>query len=1087
MKKILLLLLLPAFVFGQVNTFPWVNDFESFIALEQDPNDDGDWTLWQGPTNSIATGPSGDHTTGSGIYYYIESSNPNYPNKTFITYTPTFDVSATPGKVLSFWYHMYGNAMGDLEIGVLDASYTLLDVISGNQGDEWHFAYYPINSVDSFKIQFKGITGSLYTSDICIDDVMISDPFAIGCMDTAALNYDATVIVDDGSCTYPPCGGFINSNAYQQCWASQSAIVFEWWSDVTSLNCNVVKVHFGDDNGLSQMYGGSWLASNGYNNFAVAAGPGQMPPNWSLEHYLVLEYEDGGFSDTIFYTPTPCIPGCTDSTQQSYNPWATTNDGSCSGTTCDTATQYQITMEVVLDNWPGETSWIMNSAGIIGEVTTNTYNFNDIGQTFTYDFCVDQNAGFELILNDSYGDGLAGSTSGGTLDGNVTIYDCSGNVIWSLPDPNFGNVAYSGPQSATPCPALPIILGCTDNDYQEYDPLANVDNGSCMNLHVYGCTNDTMFNYDSSATIMDLIPDCNYTLILEDDAGDGWGNSFLGLSQGNMSWTFTMGPGPYNQSFPLTLDSDKSIKVYYFEVGGPQTPPEEVQFQTWHNSFYLINSLQDTLLAEGTNPFASNGQGALQAFETPFWVTYAAMPSCGNYCEPFIEGCMDTLAYNYSGLANTSNTCYYNPGCMNSAYLEYYTQGFVADTNNGSCLTQAVWGCTDITAFNYNSLANVDNGGCIAVILGCMNPLAFNYNSNANTADTCIQVVYGCMSSIALNYNSLANTDDGSCINIVLGCMDATAFNFNINANVSDNSCVPVIIGCTDATALNYDLTANTNNGCIYSILGCTDPSAFNFNINANTDDGSCIAVVYGCTDSTAYNYNVSANTNVGCVSFVYGCTDANAYNYNSSANTDDGSCIAVVIGCNDITALNYDSIANVNFGCIYPILGCTDINAFNYNPNANVDDSACVDVAIGCTDPTALNYDTIANTNSGCIYPLLGCTNPLAFNFNTNANTDDGSCIPVTIGCTDPTALNYNSTANTNSGCVYPAYGCTDPSAFNYNVNANTDDGSCMPVIYGCLDNTMYNYDANANTDNNSCISFAYGCTDQLNLITTL
>ena len=204
MKKLLLVLLvLPIFCFGQVNTFPWVNDFESFIPLEEDQNDDGDWYLMQGPTSSYNTGPSGDHTTGSGIYYYIESSYPNYPNKTFISYTPTFDVSATPGKVLSFWYHMYGVTMGDLEIGFLSgSSYTSLDTISGNQGDQWKLAYYPILSTTPFKIKFKGITGSSYTSDISIDDIMISDPYTVlyGCTDTVSSNYDSTATHDNGTC-----------------------------------------------------------------------------------------------------------------------------------------------------------------------------------------------------------------------------------------------------------------------------------------------------------------------------------------------------------------------------------------------------------------------------------------------------------------------------------------------------------------------------------------------------------------------------------------------------------------------------------------------------------------------------------------------------------------------------------------------------------------------------------------------------------------------------------------------------------------------------------------------------------------------
>ena len=46
MKKLLLLLLLPILSFGQtVNNFPWLNDFESSIPLEQDQFDDGDWAL----------------------------------------------------------------------------------------------------------------------------------------------------------------------------------------------------------------------------------------------------------------------------------------------------------------------------------------------------------------------------------------------------------------------------------------------------------------------------------------------------------------------------------------------------------------------------------------------------------------------------------------------------------------------------------------------------------------------------------------------------------------------------------------------------------------------------------------------------------------------------------------------------------------------------------------------------------------------------------------------------------------------------------------------------------------------------------
>ena len=165
----------------------------------------------------------------------------------------------------------------------------------------------------------------------------------------------------------------------------------------------------------------------------------------------------------------------------------------------------------------------MNSAGIIGSVQPGEYDYNDIGQTYTYNFCVDKNAGFELIINDTYGDGLAGSTSGGTLDGSIVIYDCNGDIIWELSDPDFGSVAYSGQQFGNDCEVVEEIYGCMNPDYQEYNPDANVDDGSCATPHIYGCTDPNSINYNPDATKQELIPVCDYTLIIKDAAGDGWG------------------------------------------------------------------------------------------------------------------------------------------------------------------------------------------------------------------------------------------------------------------------------------------------------------------------------------------------------------------------------------------------------------------------------------------------------------------------------------------------------------------------------------------------------------------------------------
>ena len=148
------------------------------------------------------------------------------------------------------------------------------------------------------------------TYDFNIGPCDINGPPPVeGCTDEEALNYDLLAVLDDGSCEYPSCDGIIWSNASQQCTnnGTQALIVFEW---ETSGNptCDVVQVHYSNEQGAGPYaYTGQWYAANGYNNFAINAGSGQMPPNWSVEHYMVLEYVDGTFSDTMYYTPNPCI------------------------------------------------------------------------------------------------------------------------------------------------------------------------------------------------------------------------------------------------------------------------------------------------------------------------------------------------------------------------------------------------------------------------------------------------------------------------------------------------------------------------------------------------------------------------------------------------------------------------------------------------------------------------------------------------------------------------------------------------------------------------------------------------------------
>ena len=498
-------------------------------------------------------------------------------------------------------------------------------------------------------------------------------------------------------------------------------------------------------------------------------------------------------------------------------------------------------VNINLDQYPEETSWdIKDSLGNILFSGGPYTNAPDYEPQFKFK-CLPPGE-LTFTIYDLYGDGLEGSLWGGQ-NGSYYVMQCGDTVVWGS-DPAFGYDSSHVWQADT-CVPPPPVYGCTDDDYVEYNPLATIDDSSCATLKIYGCIDSTMYNYDPLANAMEDIDSCGYTLILHDLVGNGWVGTRLEIWQDADTSVFYMNQPAFNQVFNLGLYAPDEVYAKLF-----------VSQQTQHTAlecgFTLLNPLGDTTIS------------VQPPFIIPF-KTYDATTYCGNICEEKVYGCLDSTAFNYVDSANTALPCYYYPGCISPAYLEYHvdtTNGYYTDINiQDSCNTLAVFGCMDDTMYNYNALANVDNGGCIPYIYGCMDPTMYNYNPQATASDTCIAYVYGCTDPTAFNYNPLANTDNGSCEAFVFGCTDSTMFNYNPLANADNNTCIPFIYGCTDPSMLNYNPQANTEDfSCIPYIYGCTDSSAFNYDSTANTDNGSCMAVVEGCMDVNAYNYNIEAN-----------------------------------------------------------------------------------------------------------------------------------------------------------------------------------------------------------------------------------
>ena len=627
------------------------------------------------------------------------------------------------------------------------------------------------------------------------------------------------------------------------------------WQPLDS-GCVIANVHRGTP---YNTYSWAWSNQNQtnysfYNNYS----PGD-PFASSEGFWMVLEMADGTFTDTIYASEFTCIEGCMDPSYDNYNPLANIPDVCLAipppQDDCADTTKTSITLEITPDTYEGETSIdiINQDDSVLFNLPQGFFNSVGTGNMYTNTICVPIEDTIRFIIYDSYGDGICGSCFGG-VDGRVLITDECGDTIYSLTagdNLNFGNSDTSDVFVMKDCSWIPVI-GCPNPGYLEFNPAADIMNPAlCVTPRVIGCMDSTMFDFNPLANVPLMEDTCGYVLELTDGGGDGWLGAYIVVNQLGNSY------GPYTnissfvETINLELKSNYPVTIRAYSQTSSDATIDQIGFR-------LINPEGTVIASGGTNPWSDR----IMLFPDK----YIALPNCPTICIPYVYGCMDNTAYNYNDTANTSDgSCYYAPGCTDPQYLEYYTQGFTADYNNGDCQTEAIWGCTDSTAFNYDSLANLDNGGCVPVILGCMQPLAFNYNSSANV-------------------------DDGSCVPFIYGCTDPAMFNFDANANTDDGSCIPYVFGCTDSTMFNYNPLANSdNNSCIPYIYGCTDPSMLNYNPQANTEDFSCIPFIYGCMDSLALNYDPLANTDNGsCIEIIMGCMDPNAYNYEPIANVND-------------------------------------------------------------------------------------------------------------------------------------------------------------------------------------------------------
>jgi hypothetical protein len=589
-----------------------------------------------------------------------------------------------------------------------------------------------------------------------------------------------------------------------------------------------------------------------------------------------------------------------------------------------------------------------------------------------------------------------------------------------------------------------VAYGCTDPTATNYDPQAQIDNGSCiypsncelnevvinMSTALWGyeiswvLTTDNMvmaagsgYGNNSNYSSEYCLPDGCYTLQMIDSYGDGWNGGALEiLIDGILFNSFTLQAGSFStQTFGINQDSCQ------ITIAGC-TDPEAVNYNpvaTTDDGSCTYSPFTPNDLCSDATPilpgitFVDNTQawinegiwgecwgfGAGEGEQTSVWYTFTtpAMPASIHF-EALYDG-TNTLTDTQFGIFETCG------GEM-----------IYCDGNSGIGLMSALdFACGELE----------ENATYILMIDG--------WNGDAGTCllsyqvDTlCTGTVPGCTDPEAINYNPLATADDGSCI-YTSNC-ELNEVTVIINTEAWGSEIGWYILGA-DSAAEVASGSGYGNNGS-YTSTWCLADGCYFFDMTDSYGDGwnggtyevwiNGVNLILSGTLQWGYYGSMSFGINTtGCESVlpVYGCTDPEALNYNPAANTDDGTCeystdctdVAIVLdGNGSLDALwvvwsnagyfqagMYDGgTTTVNLclpdDCYFLFLEgapADSSNSFYYN--IFIDNDV---VAAGLFDGfTQISFETGAGCDSTNV--VWGCTDPQAINYNPLANADDGSC----------------------------------------------------------------------------------------------
>lgn len=781
-----------------------------------------------------------------------------------------------------------------------------------------------------------------------------------------------------------------------------------------------------------------------YDSFGDGWNGAQLTVSYGMEMIPLETLQSGNFGSTSFGVNaegcSPNVPGCTDPTASNYQPWATTDNGSCTYPfSCDegiAASLYICTFSngahVELD--------LVDQDGTIIKSLSGLSN----GTIAFFEVCLPEDACLQAIMSNNQGPfGWYGGYFWINAGGSELV---SGNLS--------SNSAYEVLPFATNAGACPTF-GCTDPEALNYDQAAEVDDDSCLYLidcsnltAVVATMNTAAFGHEVSWTLTDnnqqvvmsgdnygsyvtnsteaCLEDGCYFLSMFDAFGDGWNGAVLDFAlPGGVEYSFGLAQGSFGQGV-------LSVNVDCSEFEPPIfgcTDPEAFNYnpEATEDDGSCITTTAPNDLCEDAMPIEP---GVISVDNTYAINNVGIWGECWNSGSG--EGEQSSVWYSFTTPEEPASIFLQTFGDGTNTFMD--TQfGLFAECGGEMIACDGNGGPGLFSAFFFNCGELEPNTTYILMIdgwFGDSGTCLLTYEMNICGPPE------GCTDPEALNYDPLVEVDDDSCtypidcqdLSAVTAVMETDVFGNEVSWWLADYNQQVVMSGNNYGSYQTYTTELCLEDGCYFVTMFDSFGDGWNGAVLSFTLPGG-ETHIFELLEGSYGQGVLSINTD--CSDFeppVNGCTDPTALNFDAEANEDDGSC-EYPLECDELATVTISLETAIWASEIsWELLdesGNTIIAGNGYADNSAYQTSACLED--GCY--TLNLYDSFGDGWNSALL-LLQINDDMPNGFQLLSGSFEAFVFGINADCEAP---------------ADPIEGCTDPLAVNFNPDADTEDGSCF------------------------------------------